>query len=68
DTYAAAGVQLIGKDGSFQIPGSFFVKGGVNHLLPIPYWGSFLKWVAFLFQSKKPHVLLASEEEKVDWI
>ncbi|MBX9733662.1 MAG: glycosyltransferase family 2 protein [Chitinophagaceae bacterium] len=68
DSYAAVGVQLVGNDGNLQIPGSFFVKGGINHLLPIPYWGSFLRSVAFLFQSKKPHVLLADKEEKVDWI
>jgi GT2 family glycosyltransferase len=67
-SYAAVGVQLIGIDGSLQIPGSYFVKGGLNHLLPIPYWGGFLKRIAFSLQAKKPHVLAASKEEKVDWI
>jgi GT2 family glycosyltransferase len=67
-SYVAAGVQLVGVDDSLQIPGSFFVKGGLNHLLPIPYWGDFLRWIAFSFQAKKPHVLSASKEERVDWI
>jgi GT2 family glycosyltransferase len=67
-SYVAAGVQLVSVDDSLQIPGSFFVKGGLNHLLPIPYWGDFLRWIAFSFQAKNPHVLAARKEEKVDWI
>ena len=66
--YVAAGVQLLNEDGSSQISGSFFVKWGLNHLLPIPYWGSFIRWLGYQLGSKVPSVFEAAEVEKVDWI
>lgn len=66
--HVACGVQLLNIDGSSQISGSYFMKGGLNHLLPLPYWGSFLRWVAFLFNTEKPSIEKAIEEEPVDWI
>ena len=66
--YAAAGVQLLNEDGSLQTSGSFFVKGGLNHLLPIPYWGAFIRWLGYKIKSKIPGVLKAKEVEEVDWI
>lgn len=64
----ACGVQLLYEDHSIQISGSYFMKGGINHLLPIPYLGSFLKGLAKLFNTKKPGVEQVSNEVKVDWI
>jgi GT2 family glycosyltransferase len=66
--YVAAGVQLKNEDGSNQISGSFFVKGGLNHLLPIPYWGDFIRWVGYRMHSKIPHIKQAKDLEEVDWI
>jgi GT2 family glycosyltransferase len=66
--YAACGAQLINPDGSPQISGNYFMKGGVNHLLPLPWLGSFLKAVANLLRVKKPNVPEAKDEVEVDWI
>ena len=66
--YKAAGVQLLNEDRTTQISGHYFMKGGVNHLLPLPYWGSFLRWVAFRIKTKIPNVPKAKAVEQVDWI
>jgi len=66
--YIAAGVQLLDINNQPQISGSFFVKGGLNHLLPIPYWGSFIRWLAYKTKSKVPNVQEAKQVEEVDWI
>lgn len=67
-SYAAAGVQLLNEKGEPQISGSFFVKGGLNHLLPVPYWGGFIRWLAYRAKAKVPSVQQAKSEEEVDWI
>lgn len=66
--YIACGVQLLFLDGAPQIAGNFFMMGGLNHLLPLPYWGGLLRSVAFALHTKKPNVLVAAAEEKVEWI
>ncbi len=66
--YAAAGVQLLDEEKQPQISGSFFVKGGLNHLLPIPYWGDFIRWVGYRTKAKVPNVQQAKVVEEVDWI
>ncbi len=66
--YIASGVQLLNEDGSLQTSGSFFVKGGLNHLLPIPYWGAFIRWLGYRFKAKIPGVVKAKGIEEVDWI
>lgn len=66
--FAAAGVQLLDEDHKPQISGNFFVKGGLNHLLPIPYWGGFIRWVAYRAKTKVPNVQQAKSIEEVDWI
>jgi GT2 family glycosyltransferase len=66
--YIAASVQLLNEDRTSQITGNFFMKGGLNHLLPLPYLGVFLRFVAFSTGVKKTNVLHANEVEKVDWI
>jgi GT2 family glycosyltransferase len=67
-TNIACGVQLLNKDLSNQFSGSNFMKGGINHLLPLPYWGSILKTISKLLSIKKPSIDIASDFEKVDWI
>jgi GT2 family glycosyltransferase len=64
----ACSVQLINPDGSPQITGNYFMIGGLNHLLPLPYLGKILRSIAFLFKAKKTNVLKASSYQKVDWI
>lgn len=66
--HVACGVQLLFADGRTQISGSFFMKGGINQLLPLPYWGSVLKAVAGMLHTKKPSIEVASAEERVEWI
>jgi len=67
-SFAAAGVQLLDEQKQPQISGSFFVKGGLNHLLPIPYWGHFIRWVAYRAKTKVPNVQQAQKVEEVDWL
>ena len=50
--HSVCGVQLLYEDRSIQISGSYFMKGGINQLLSIPYWGSFLRWIAMRFQTR----------------
>lgn len=66
--YVAAGVQLLNEDGSFQTSGSFFVKGGLNHLLPLPFWGAFIRWLGYRAKFKIPGIMKAKEIEEIDWI
>src|SRR5579875_2710619 len=66
--FIAAGMQQLNADKTPQISGNFFVKGGLNHLLPIPYWGDFIRWLGYQTKSKIPNVQEAKEVEEVDWI
>jgi GT2 family glycosyltransferase len=66
--YAACAVQLLNPDGSPQITGNYFMKGGLNHLLPLPYWGGFLRWLGYALQTKVPNVRAAATAQEVDWI
>jgi GT2 family glycosyltransferase len=67
-TFVACGVQQLNGDGTPQISGNYFMKGGLNHLLPLPYWGSLIRWVGYRLKTKVPNVASASTEEIVDWI
>jgi hypothetical protein len=66
--YAACGVQLLNPDSSPQITGNYFMKGGLNHLLPLPYWGGLLRTLGYALNSKVPNVREAQAEQVVDWI
>jgi GT2 family glycosyltransferase len=66
--FAACGVQQLNADHTTQISGNYFMKGGLNHLLPLPYWGKVLRWVAFKMKTKVPNVKQASSVHEVDWI
>ncbi|HEY0057704.1 MAG TPA: glycosyltransferase family 2 protein [Flavisolibacter sp.] len=66
--HAGAGVQLLDEAQQPQISGSFFVKGGLNHLLPLPYWGDVIRWLAYKAKTKVPHAKGSVAVEEVDWI
>lgn len=64
----ACGVQLIHADHSPQFSGSYFTKGGLNHVLELPYWGKAVKWVANVLNVSKPSFIEVEKEIKVDWV
>ncbi len=66
--YIAAGVQLLNADGTHQITGNYAMKGGLNYLLPVPFLGSFVKWLGDRFKVSKPHVPDKVGTIEVDWI
>jgi GT2 family glycosyltransferase len=66
--YVACGVQLLNVDRTPQISGNFFMKGGLNYLLPLPYLGSLVKKAGLLFKVEKPNVPDAASLVEVDWI
>jgi GT2 family glycosyltransferase len=66
--YVACGVQLLNTDRSPQIAGNFFMKGGLNYLLPLPYMGNWVKKAGTFFKVDKPNVPDADSLVEVDWI
>ena len=50
------GVQLLNTDGSPQISGAHFIKGGLNTLLPLPYLGKLIRWLGYQFKSTIPSI------------
>ena len=64
----ACGVQLLNADRTPQISGNYAMKGGLNYLLPIPYFGGMLKSISTLLKVKKPNVPEAKGTVWVDWI
>jgi GT2 family glycosyltransferase len=66
--YVACGVQLLNEDSSPQISGNYFMSGGLNYLLPLPYIGKFIRALGNLFSVKAPHVADSDAVIEVDWI
>lgn len=66
--YVVCGVQLLNEDRTPQISGNYAMKGGLNYLLPLPYVGKGLKFIADLLKVKKPNVPDAVGVVEVDWI
>jgi len=66
--YVACGVQLINPDRTPQISGSYFVKGALNNLLPLPYMGNWLRSMGSVMKAKIPHLPDSNTVEEVDWI
>jgi hypothetical protein len=66
--YVAAGVQLLNPDRTPQISGNFFMKGGLNYLLPLPYLGNWIKAAGNRFKINKPNVPDTDTLVEVDWI
>lgn len=65
---AACGVQLLNPDGTHQISGAYFKKGGLNFLLPLPYLGRFIRYMGYKMKTKIPSVKTVAAEQEVDWI
>lgn len=67
-SYVACGVQLLNPDRTPQISGSFFMKGGLNNLLPLPYVGRLLKSLGNFTKVKLPNIPHTDRITEVDWI
>ncbi len=71
DAYPGAvgcGVQLLNTDGSTQISGAHFIKGGLNTLLPLPYLGRTIRYLGYKFKSTVPSVQHVQQDIEVDWV
>jgi GT2 family glycosyltransferase len=66
--YVGCGVQLLNPDRTPQISGNYFITGGVNNLLPLPFLGRFVKWLGTSLKVKKTNVPEAKGEVEVDWV
>lgn len=66
--YIAGGVQLLNLDKSPQISGNYFIQGGLNQLMALPYTGRFIRWLGYTFKVKKTNVPEAKGTVEVDWI
>lgn len=66
--YVGCGVQLLNPDRTPQISGNYFITGGVNNLLPLPFFGRFIKWLGTSLKVKKTNVPEAKGEVEVDWV
>lgn len=62
------GIQLLNTDGSTQISGAHFIKGGLNTLLPLPYLGRLIRWLGYKFKSTIPSVQHVQQDMEVDWV
>jgi GT2 family glycosyltransferase len=58
----------LNPDHSPQISGNFFITGGINHFLPLPILGNWLKWLGEKLSVKKTNVPEATGTIAVDWI
>ena len=64
----ACGVQLLNIDGSPQISGSYFIRGGLNFLMSVPYLGAVIRQLGFLLKVKVTSVKNTNDTIEVDWI
>jgi GT2 family glycosyltransferase len=62
------GIQLLNTDGSTQISGAHFMKGGLNTLLPLPYLGRLIRYLGYKFKSTVPSVQNVQQDIEVDWV
>lgn len=62
------GIQLLNTDGSTQISGAHFIKGGLNTLLPLPYLGRFIRWLGYKLKTTIPSVQHVQQDMEVDWV
>jgi hypothetical protein len=63
-----SGVQLLNTDGTNQISGAHFIKGGLNTLLPLPYLGKLIRYLGYRFKSTVPSVQTIKDKIEVDWV
>ncbi len=64
----ACGVQLLNPDGTHQISGAYFKRGGLNVLLPLPYLGRLIRFMGYKLKTKIPSVTEVVAVQEVDWI
>jgi GT2 family glycosyltransferase len=62
------GIQLLNTDGTTQISGAHFIKGGLNTLLPLPYLGRLIRYLGYKFKSTVPSVQHVQQDIEVDWV
>jgi GT2 family glycosyltransferase len=62
------GIQLLNTDGTTQISGAHIIKGGLNTLLPLPYFGRLVRYLGYRFKSTIPSVQNVADKIEVDWI
>lgn len=65
---AGCGVQLLNPDGTHQISGAHFVRGGLNFLLPLPYLGRLVRYLGYRLKTRVPSIQKVSDKVEVDWI
>ena len=66
--YVGCGVQLLNADRTPQISGNFFITGGLNHLMALPYVGRVIRWLGYTLKVKKTNVAEAKGTIEVDWV
>lgn len=67
--FAAVGAGLIYPDGEPQISGNYVMKGGLNYLMMIPFFGSLIKALGRRAKVRQPNLsAVESEVAEVDWI
>ncbi|MEO5782579.1 MAG: glycosyltransferase family 2 protein [Ginsengibacter sp.] len=64
----ACGVQLLNPDGTNQISGAYYKRGGLNMLLPLPYLGRFLRYMGYKLRTQIPSVTEVVAVQEVGWI
>jgi GT2 family glycosyltransferase len=62
------GIQLLNTDGTTQISGAHFIKGGLNTLLPLPYLGRLIRYLGYKLKSTVPSVQHVQQDVEVDWV
>jgi len=67
-SHIACGVQLLNRDRTPQISGNYFIRGGINNLLPLPVLGKLVKWLGNSLKVKKTNIPEATAAVEVDWI
>jgi GT2 family glycosyltransferase len=67
-SYVACGVQLLNEDRTPQVTGSYFMKGGLNYLLPLPFMGAWIKAAGGFFGVDRPSIPKVAGTTEVDWI
>ena len=63
-----SGVQLLNTDGTQQISGAHFIKGGLNTLLPLPYLGRLIRYLGYKFKTTIPSVQEVKKDIEIDWV
>lgn len=66
--HVAGGVQLLNPDRTPQITGNYFITGGLNQLMALPYIGRVIRWLGYTLKVKKTNVPQAKGTVEVDWI